>query len=1055
MSNYVDEMYGVTSPPPAQTPPKDEKTEAQQLADQLPGPIEVYPGVMFDPQKAADLPEEDYFFGLFSGPSSEAYSIATPEKVEASRQAFEDARNIRMSEKATEFDVGFNVDGTEVSELINQKTQSGAVSGQSLFYLADTDEQAENALEQMFGEGNVRIIQDEGPFYSMFDAGRYVSVRREDGTFTDFMPTTVTFADYAERVAPGLLAEAGASSAVVGTAIGAGAAAGMIPGAGIVLGPAAFLYTLYAGGKSVEMGRQYLQDEFGLNDEEVVEVENFFDFVKQTAPGTGIGGTEAEVNREIAGALETLFAAVPAFGDRVKMVIGRARAKGQLKPGVYETAKTAQATAEATLPGGTMDVGVPLQPLMLQQVTPNRIIGRLASLSEQTSLKIPQATRDQMQSAVAYLQKYGDDLGEGDFAAYQNAVAQIGNQLRSVIETADPAVLKNMSEIGENLGSLEDLFLSLRRMESRGMYNNVFDRLSNASYDLSAIRTTMPGKKTVLPTTDAAAQKGEKVAGALPTQERGEGILDNLTTDLLSVGRVQKDGTRIITPAQVKAAVRDFAENNPEYTFDVADIDTPAKLLQLYASRYGQLARDQFGEFGATPNAKMFSQAIRMRNDLLELIGNPREEIADIATIRSDLTAANNFYKETDDLVSQRLQVEARQGRRSDVKTEPAILPETLTTPPGGGQRVAPATRTLDNIATQEQYVRTFLSNPDNVARLSGKNLETATGPAVDALQQLRTNFADVFAHKLSRAIPVDPADVTDVSEVIKFLDSFEPEHLRLLGIDEDMVTMIRNDSTLIANLRKPGGVVDQTLQLPAGQTRMADIFETMLGGDSGQIATSFNDLMSPIRRAGFDSAKGQQLKGELRRGLLNHIFSIDKGIFTKLDSNSAFGEVGDLTINVAKFQTMIQQIKRGGMTGARGILTDTDVQMLDALAEYAGVINAKGSDAGSALAGAQIIGEMFTLDPMKFISGLARLSSQSRIASLFANDQFVKAVTGTGRPMTTGEKLSTMFMGKGAFGSIIADVAMEMSGVRETETEQTDRMLGSSYTDDMYNSIP
>ena len=87
----------------------------------------------------------------------------------------------------------------------------------------------------------------------------------------------------------------------------------------------------------------------------------------------------------------------------------------------------------------------------------------------------------------------------------------------------------------------------------------------------------------------------------------------------------------------------------------------------------------------------------------------------------------------------------------------------------------------------------------------------------------------------------------------------------------------------------------------------------------------------------------------------------------------------------------------------------------------------------------------MFTVDPHKFISGLARLGSQTRIAQLFANDQFVKAVTGTGKPMSTAEKLRTMFFGKGAFGSIIADVAMEQMDVRETDDEQTQRMLRDS----------
>ena len=90
-------------------------------------------------------------------------------------------------------------------------------------------------------------------------------------------------------------------------------------------------------------------------------------------------------------------------------------------------------------------------------------------------------------------------------------------------------------------------------------------------------------------------------------------------------------------------------------------------------------------------------------------------------------------------------------------------------------------------------------------------------------------------------------------------------------------------------------------------------------------------------------------------------------------------------------------------------------------MAEYAAVINPAGADAGSALAGAQIIGEMFTLDPSKFISGLARLGSQARIAKLLANDEFVKLVTGTGKPMSRAEKIKLLFFGKSSLGSILA----------------------------------
>ena len=221
----------------------------------------------------------------------------------------------------------------------------------------------------------------------------------------------------------------------------------------------------------------------------------------------------------------------------------------------------------------------------------------------------------------------------------------------------------------------------------------------------------------------------------------------------------------------------------------------------------------------------------------------------------------------------------------------------------------------------------------------------------------------------------------------------------------------------------------------------------------ASRIGAHYESAVSGVAQVEEDTNGGFEVRrarvghetSELRGGLLNYIFSVDKGIFKQIDSPSPFGDVGQLTIDVPKFQQIVQQLKHSGVFKDGGILTKQDETMLDALVEYSAVINNRGADAGSALAGAQIIGEMFTIDPHKFISGLARLGSQARIAQLFANDQFVKAVTGTGKPMSTAEKLRTMFAGKGAFGSVIADVAMEQMGIRESDAEQTDRMLQDS----------
>ena len=221
-----------------------------------------------------------------------------------------------------------------------------------------------------------------------------------------------------------------------------------------------------------------------------------------------------------------------------------------------------------------MDIGVPLEPLMLQQVTPNKIISRIASLSEQTSVRIPAKTREQMQSVVAYLTKYGDDLGAGDFKAFQSNVADIGETLRSVRE-APEGTIPDLSTIGENIDALDDLFLRLRGIEARGMYNNVFDKLGNASYNLDNIRELIPKQqRSIIPVTGADATPTTRIEGAAPAPKRGEGMVAPLIDDLMSMGKVQKDGSRILTPQGIRAAVKKFQDDNPGFEFDPADIDT-------------------------------------------------------------------------------------------------------------------------------------------------------------------------------------------------------------------------------------------------------------------------------------------------------------------------------------------------------------------------------------------------------------------------------------------------------------------------------------------------
>ena len=1102
MSTFAQKMGIGTTTQPAPAPVEE---------DREPSPFkQTLPGVFVDFEKAAEMGyEEPQFDGVFDalkqfftgeligkqppleatsisrdvinplGIGGEAYDraieklipgidVLTTEETAAARarskDEFDELVIKNLQSQAQQFGVNVAPNSTIVADLIREKSEDmGLVEGQDQLYLADNQAEYTNALENIFGEGNVRVLPYDGPYFSTFSPEYYVSVRENaDAEFTDFAPTVVSFKDYVDRVAPGLLAETTAAVGMVpGALLFSGAVSAATGPAAVITGPLSFVYALYVQAKGVETARQYIKDELDLTDEEAVQFSGVLDAAYQMMlpqiQGITVGDDvtpaqmQARTQREIAGSLEILFATVPGLATKMRLAIGRVTGREDTKR-LFQSAIRAQENVAETAPGGSLDIGVQLEPLMLQQVTPDLLVSRVSALASQTSLVIPGKTRDQMQTLIQYIETYKDDLGAGNFAEFQQAVADVGQTLQTLKDAPD-GTIPDLSTIGENLDSLDELFLKLRGFAARGLYNNVFDKLKNASYNLDDVREIVQkDMRSILPVSAPDATAKDALEAAVPSPKRGEGMLAPLIDDVMSLGKVQKDGSRLLTPDGVRAAVRKFQQENPNHRFDPADINSPAELLQLYASRFGKLARDTFSTSGASPDPELFGQAVEMRRALLELIGNPREEALGEA-VAADLKKANDFYTETFRLSSTPLQVQARNTRRSALTPEPAVLPEAVATTPAGTGRVAPSTVTMENIVDQERYVREFLDNPDNLEALRaeaprGQNIDPAeevleTGARVTgAATQLQEYFINVLASKLRRGMPTDVADTVAPEEVVKFLDSFEPRQLRALGLTEEMEATIRNDATLLAKMQQ-GQTLTQVLMMPR-KSQVADVFEDVLqSGTTSDLRIAFDQLDALIRRAEGPAAKAA-LRENLRGGLLDHIFS-RQGAYVEVTSPSAYGDIGDFTLSAPKLFEIIDKLKKVGAFEPGGVLGPDDSlkvqpeKFLEVVAEYAGVITPSGADAGSALAGAQIIGEMFTIKPEKFIAGLARLGSQSRIAKLLAKDEFVKLVTGTGKPMSRVEKFKLYFRSKNSLASIIAKLASEEL---RPEDEQTDAML-------------
>ena len=940
-------------------------------------------------------------------------------------------------------------DSTETSRIISSKPGLE----QSLFGLADTENEFVDVLNQKLGEGNFRYVFDKDA--ALLEPKFYVSVKREDGTFTPYSTVTKTFTDGLARGSINLAYEAGASVAVFAGAVTVAAAAGSLPVAGFVLAPVVLAYSLYTGGKGKEAFRNFIKDQgLGIRDEELNPAMDYLDkLVSILTPGAG---TSME---ELSGMLESL----PLLG-RLKstfklMKDGVAKKlntflRDQATPGNYESAVASSKVVQASkTDGSNLNIGIPLESLIFNQIKDNVIVDRLAGLASQTVAIIPAKVRAQMQSAAKYLNQYKFNVGEGNFGAFRKAVNNIGEYYTKMKTTA---TARNYIDVGTSLIELDNIFRYLRARESRGLYNKVFDKTKNAVYNLDKVRQKVPTiDQYIAPVTD---RKGKKMTAELFPPEKGEAKYGDLTRIFLRLGRLKiaKDGDVVeeagkvtganLTRQSVAAAIKAYRKLYPDEILDTQYIETnPGKILQLFASKYGKLARDVYGEGGSAPNGTLRENSILMRNAILDLIGNPNKKIPGIA---NDLKVANQHYKRTFDLTSSTIQTQARIAtkRGTDVP-EPGEVPTALIGTRGAtgtGPAVSP-TQTITNLAEIEDYVTRQLLKltDDNVAKALKEGTKTpgVTKEDILGLTQLRNSFREIVDAKLLGIGQKNIDEAQPDTALISFLDRFDPKALRNLGISEAEEQEARRASRTITELFRGGFREAAGVDLDAA-TKFGTIFANIV--QSPQTVTTNLRKMIDAAKLGKSPADADIAMENLRKGLLDGILSRESGVFESISKNTPQGRVGTDKINANNFINVVRTVQDTPIF--RDILTTQDFEVLKGLSTYVATIQKSAADAGSALSGAQIIGNLFTLDPGKFISGLARLSAQKNISRLFTNDTFVQIMSGLVDipAMTNKQKIKEIFFGKGAVGQAVATIALNVQRERAKSPaiNQTNKML-------------
>ena len=414
--------------------------------------------------------------------------------------------------------------------------------------------------------------------------------------------------------------------------------------------------------------------------------------------------------------------------------------------------------------------------------------------------------------------------------------------------------------------------------------------------------------------------------------------------------------------------------------------------------------------------------------------------------IDKKLKEANAFYKETMTKIEAPLQIEARIASKTGGET--TVIPSALgitetATAPVGRNNV-----TLSNIRFQEEYIAKNINKSNFDKRNLGK------------LQQA---FADVISFKLAGAGNATLTKIESAESVKAYIQSFTKRERLNLGLTPEAEKTLFKDLEILSKLNALDIPARYKLGARINNAELGDIFSSAIAKtDDLGFKQDIDTMLEIINRMPNPPAKKEALDN-VGQGLIDFAISRQSGVIKEItEGNAVFAQIGDKTIDPKALNAVIDKFKKAGVFDK--ILTKPIIlkdgkkismkEMLENFQNYAGVISQTGADAGSALSGAQLIGNLFTLNPKKFVEAITRISAQGRIGKLLTNKAFADALTGLAKPKATTafgkmmERQKQYFFGKGSISNILAQFAVK--GAQEynrTSDSQTDKMLNNEYS--------
>ena len=997
----------------------------------------------------------------------------------------------------------------------------------------------------------LEIIQDEREDKPWYMPTYYVSVEKDDGTMTNFSNPMQTVTDFAARAAGQVGFDLGFSigETVYASALGAGAATAtsMIPFVGPALAPVVgvttFLTSAYVAGVGYERTREkFVKGYLGLNDE---EAKSFLDFTKEmfeltkknpalqagmmlTDAGVGFASQLAgrdtpykpfdhtykpvaeNIKEKISGLISTgglalgrAFDKIGTLKDALSVYTGKQVDElGNLKFGVNvqgglgmpiykQIALYGQNALQATRPGGKFGyLGVPMNDFVLTTYTPSRIIGRLGSLAQQTSLIIPDALKKAGNDLTTFFRNYKQNRvnGTDTYEDFQKPYEQLREFYLTVAKTME----QPYSKLAGDIGNMDKLFGTLRFFDAKIKYDEAFQTIGNASYDLTNIREHIYGKigKKIVPT-PPDKKKGIERKLQKDADYKEEGAyskmgfhLKRMYDELLELGIGTGESKRL-SPKQIKVAVEKFAKDNADFLpdeFIAANVRTPAELLHSYAMALSNM-KSMYVVNGE--NALAF-ETKELRDIIMDKIVNPLGKTPDeLKVIQPLLKEANNFWSETEKIRGKSDWGASWQDKlRKSMKdgTNPGVLMNDLlgtnTRPMKKGESVIE----LTNFKKMSDYFKEKLSDFDVESDMFDE-----IGYYSKTYQDLRFQFASTLYKALGYNIKAQRTDPSDATFVKKFLDSFDKDQKFLLGIDDDLENYFVKtaedfefmfDDAMMAKL-KEGGRNTETLTLmhelfSMGAGKLDDNFKRLTfleqAGDFFEILrkqasissnnTGAADIVNKLPgREEVKDAINNRLK--LRTAIFEYLLDprSESKVMTGQIGNNATRDAAEDYINMDVFEPLLKQIKGSktlsgpnGKGGADSVFTEEDMEFLEVLRHIGHAIHGAGkADAGTALAGAQIIGELFTFDGKKLLGGVSRLVAQGRISQLLTSPRVVQLLAGNRDNKEKKSYLRRLVFGNG----MLADFTLKLLKDREEEGAQIEEVDEEERLEEIFEDAP